>query len=56
VDDQPGPQVLALLLSRAALALGENLDALQEMERIVQGEKTVPDLTGGPGTPIMGGW
>lgn len=59
VDDRPGPQVLALLLSRAALALGENLDALQEMERIVQGqekEKAVPDLAGGPGTSIMGGW
>jgi len=56
VNDRPGPQVLALLLGRAAIALGENLDALQEMERIVRGEKAVPDLAGGSGTSIMGGW
>jgi len=57
VDDRPGSQVLALLLTRAAIALGENLDALQEVERIArEGEKAVPDLAGGSGTPIMGGW
>ena len=34
IDERPGPQLLALLLSKAALALGENLEALQELERI----------------------
>lgn len=36
VDDAPGPQTMAVLLAKAANALGENLDALQEIERIAQ--------------------
>lgn len=34
IDDQPGPQTLAILIARAGLALGSNLDALREIERI----------------------
>lgn len=41
VDERPGPQLTALLLSKAALALAENLDALQELERII-GNKKAP--------------
>ncbi len=34
IEEQPGPQTMALLIARAANALGDNLDALREIERI----------------------
>jgi predicted Zn-dependent protease len=34
IDDDPGPQMLALLIARAANALGTNLEALQIIGRI----------------------
>lgn len=36
IEEQPGPQMTALLVARAANALGENLAALRELERIVE--------------------
>ena len=33
-EETPGPRTLAMLLLKAANALGENLDALQELETI----------------------
>ena len=33
-EETPGPRTLAMLLLKAANALGENLDALQELEGI----------------------
>lgn len=35
-DEEPGPMTLAQLLTQAALALSENLDALREIKRIAQ--------------------
>ena len=35
-EEQPGPRTLAMLLLKAANALGENQDALQELEGIGQ--------------------
>ena len=39
VDEQPGPQTMALLIARAANALGDNLEALREIERILTDEE-----------------
>ena len=33
-EENPGPRTLAMLLLKAANALGENLDSLQELESI----------------------
>lgn len=35
MDDQPGVQLQAVLIARAAGALAENLDAIGEIERIM---------------------
>jgi predicted Zn-dependent protease len=35
IDDNPGPQTMAILVARAANALGENLAAIREIERIM---------------------
>ncbi len=39
VDDQPSPQVLMLLIAKAANALGENLAALRELDVIGRREE-----------------
>lgn len=43
LDEKPGPQAMAMLIARAAQALGENLDALRELEQIGRNWKE-PDL------------
>lgn len=35
IDEQPGPQTLALLVAKIGAALGENQEALQEIEKII---------------------
>jgi hypothetical protein len=37
LDEKPGPQTMAMLLARAATALGENLDALVTLQEIGRG-------------------
>jgi hypothetical protein len=39
VDDKPGPQTMAVLVAKIANALSENLDAIQEIERIAKAVK-----------------
>lgn len=34
VEEQPSPRMLAILIARAVIALGENLAALREIEQI----------------------
>ncbi len=34
LEDKPGPQTMAMLLARAATALGENLEALVTLQQI----------------------
>ena len=35
VEEQPGPQTMAMLIARAANALGDNLESLMALENIV---------------------
>ncbi len=35
IEDQPGPQNLAIQLAKAAQALSENLEAIREIEQII---------------------
>lgn len=39
LDEQPGPAAQAMLIAKTAAALGENLEALREIEQIVQSQK-----------------
>lgn len=34
IEEKPGPQTLAMLIAKASAALGENLDAIREIEQI----------------------
>lgn len=34
LDERPGPQATAMLIAKAAQALGENLDAVHALEKI----------------------
>ncbi len=45
IEEQPGPQTMALLIARTANALGDNLDALRELEQI--GENADDHKVGG---------
>lgn len=36
IDETPGPQTLAMLIAKAANSLGENLEAINEIERIAR--------------------
>ncbi len=38
IDERPGPQALAMLIAKAASALAESLEALREIERIINNE------------------
>lgn len=49
IDEKPGPQTMAMLIAKAAQALGENLDALHEIEAIgrnISVQKEVDRLKG----------
>lgn len=39
VDEDPGPYALTMLIAKAANSLGENLDALYELDAIVMNHK-----------------
>lgn len=39
IDETPGPQAMAMLIAKAASSLGENLDALRELQEIASYER-----------------
>ena len=40
IEETPSPSLLALLVAKISAALGDNLDAIQEIESIAQETKT----------------
>jgi predicted Zn-dependent protease len=36
LDEQPGPNAMGILVAKISAALGENLDAIREIEKILE--------------------